>query len=52
MECTVDIEEGISIPLSKINALRRVTLQELEECQKKSQKKSQIRKRYAFTTIR
>ncbi|HYE67927.1 MAG TPA: DUF3656 domain-containing protein, partial [Anaerovoracaceae bacterium] len=40
LECTAEIEEGISIPLSKINELRRSALEELEELRKKSRKNS------------
>ena len=38
MECTVEIEEGISIPLSKINELRRSALEELEAGRRKNQR--------------
>ncbi|HVI40442.1 MAG TPA: U32 family peptidase, partial [Anaerovoracaceae bacterium] len=40
IECTAEIEEGISVPLSKINELRRSALEELEELSKKSRKNS------------
>lgn len=34
--CAVELEDGISIPLSKINELRRTVLEELETLRKKS----------------
>ncbi len=34
--CTVDIEEGISVPLSRINELRRAALEELEVLKRQS----------------
>lgn len=37
--CTVELEEGISIPLSKINELRRSTLEELEALRRKGRQK-------------
>ena len=40
LECTAELEEGISIQLSKINELRRSALEELEELRKKSRKNS------------
>jgi len=40
LECTAELEEGISIPLSKINELRRSVLEELEELRKKTRKNS------------
>jgi len=36
IKCTAEIEEGISVPLSKINELRRAALKELEELVRKS----------------
>lgn len=35
LECAIEMEEGISVPLSKINELRRITLEELEENRKR-----------------
>lgn len=36
--CRVELEEGISIPLSKINELRRSALEELEELRRKGRR--------------
>lgn len=38
-ECTVELEEGIAIPLSKINELRRAALEELEALRRQSGRK-------------
>lgn len=37
--CTLDIEEGVSVPLSKINELRRSALEELEALRRQSHRK-------------
>ncbi len=36
--CTTELEEGISIPLSKINELRRAALEELEDLRRKGRR--------------
>jgi len=40
MACTIELEGGISIPLSKINELRRAALEELEELRRKGRRNS------------
>jgi putative protease len=39
VDCTADVEEGISIPLSRINELRRSVLEELETLHRRGNRK-------------